>query len=46
VLDAQRTLLMARDDYHMTVMNYLGSLARLERAAGGDLDSLTQGGIK
>jgi outer membrane protein TolC len=46
VLDAQRTLLTARDDYHMTVMNYLGSLAVLEQTVGGNLDSLTKGGMQ
>jgi outer membrane protein TolC len=44
LLDAQRMLLMARDDYHMTVMNYLVSLAKLERATGTNLETITNGG--
>lgn len=46
LLDAQRMMLMARDDYHMSVMNYLVSWAKLERVAGRDLLLFTQGEIK
>ena len=43
LLDAERMLLMARDDYHMTVMNYLESLSKLERVTGSDLDLFFNG---
>jgi outer membrane protein TolC len=39
LLDAQRMLLMAREEYHMIVMEYLSAQAGLEYAAGVELDA-------
>ena len=44
LLDAERMLLMTREDYQMAVMNYLSAIADLERAAGTTIDNLVRGG--
>lgn len=42
LIDAYRMLNMARLDYHMTVMNYLASVAALEQAVGRDVSEIAQ----
>ncbi|MGA2507502.1 MAG: TolC family protein [Chitinispirillaceae bacterium] len=42
LIDAERMLLMAKEDYHMAVMNLLASQAQLERAVGLSLDEIAQ----
>jgi outer membrane protein, heavy metal efflux system len=44
VIDAERMLLMAKEDYHMAVMNLLASQAQLERTVGLSLDEILTGG--
>lgn len=43
LLDAQRTLLMAHEEYHMIIMAYLASLAALEYASGVDVERAATG---
>lgn len=42
LIDAERMLLMAKQDYHMAVMNLLASQAQLERAVGLSLVEIAQ----
>ena len=41
LIDAYRMLLMAKLDYHMTVMNYMVSQAQLEQAVGMDIKQIS-----
>jgi outer membrane protein TolC len=43
LLDTQRMLLMAREDFQMTVMSYLSAVAKLERALGTDPNTTYSG---
>ncbi len=42
LIDAERMLLMAKQDYHMAVMNFLASQAQLERAVGLSIEEIGQ----
>jgi outer membrane protein, heavy metal efflux system len=42
VLDAYRMLLMARQEYHMSLMNYMVSRAQLEQAVGLEITAIAQ----
>jgi outer membrane protein, heavy metal efflux system len=40
LIDAERMLLMAQEQYHMAVMNQLSAVAALERAVGTGLETI------
>jgi len=42
VIDAYRMVLMAKLNYHITVMNYMASLAQLEQAVGIRIDDIAE----
>ena len=42
VIDAYRMVLMAKLNYHITVMNYIASLAQLEQAVGIRIDDIAE----